>query len=242
MREALRAVRVGDFLKLRVVKLLNKPDCGTAARPLKQLESLSRPEASALFIRAISSLKTVITFAHPTLVATSNVFLDRFSKRMTEVIEGGVGWEEINVWYKSIFGQVSQKTRTYYLGDSAGVRLPSFNIGWINADTDESRDLERAMQECRVAKFVDGKRKGDPRTQITPGDGKKPRLGDANVQRAKGVVAGAHQQIPTDKAGAEMSAFVKAHPKVKKQHACWNFFHAQGCKMGNKCRFHHVEK
>lgn len=255
MLAALRSVRTGHFTSVKLLHLISKEDSSSPADPLKGFRALSRAEAATAMRDAFAKLTQVISVASPNLASTAIPFIEKLKKRLCTAIDDDVGWSQISDYYASIMRKVAQPTRQYSFGEG-GSLYAVFDSEWIDAHSTARDELERATQEKRAeaaaTRALSGKlprREGDD-MQGESKRSKKKRLRSERAAAKKATVMARASTVtdgdavPRDKADkAALEKFEQEHPSKQIDgetvHACWGFWHAQGCTFGKACKFHH---
>ena len=244
LRKALRAVRTGRIDQLRFLHLIGKEDNGTASDPLRALSSMSRHDAHVAVAEAFSRLTHAISVAIPTVSPQATPFLIKFQKVIVRAILDDVAIKTISKWVAAVLHLVSQSRRQYSFGEG-GASLPRFEIDFIETNSEERIELERATQDeraKRAAASVVGK--GGPHKDTTtvdkrgrqaPDPTSKTQLKKAKLAVKKAASATAADDGADDKHGpgvdpngAKVPNPVKnpAHKDKDAQQRAWDAFNA----------------
>ena len=145
MLKALRNVRVGNFVALRLLHLLDRPDAGTADEPLKGIAAEGRAEASLRIAEAFEVLKDAVLIASPETVGSAMPFFAAFRKKLATSVRDGAPWDNLNKYYRSIVKKISAPSRRFFAGDGGGHVGASFDPEWIDAPSTAKEELERSI-------------------------------------------------------------------------------------------------
>ena len=268
--KALRNVRVGNFVAVRLLHLVDKPDAGTADEPLKSIAAAGRVAAELLISESFDVLKDAVMIASPEVVGSAMPFFKAFRKKLLAAISDGAPWDAINKYYRGVAKKISAPSRRFFTGDGGGHVGASFDPAWVEAYSQAKEELERSITKA-VAKEAakEGKGEGgsggggrgkggkgaakreqhepDPNSARSKKKAKADQLksADAKRYRAKGVKVGDAVAVPAIeglKAWAEELNTKLNITHDTGKHPCWMFWHPQGCPHDSaSCRFSHSQ-
>ena len=118
--KALRMVRVGNFVGLRLLHLLDKPDSGSADEPFKAFAALSRQEAALRIGEAFDKLKDAVLIASPESVHEAMPFFSALRLKLITAIGDEAPWDALGKYYRSIVKKISAPSRRFFLGEGDG--------------------------------------------------------------------------------------------------------------------------
>ena len=148
MLKALRNVRVGNFVALRLLHLLDRPDSGTADEPLKSVAAAGRTEAALRIAEAFEVLKDAVLIASPETVSTAMPFFTALRKKLIAAVRDGAPWDALNKYYRSIAKKISAPSRRFFAGEGGGHVGASFDPEWVEAYSTAKEELERAITKA----------------------------------------------------------------------------------------------
>ena len=269
--KALRNVRVGNFVAVRLLHLVDKPDAGTADEPLKSFAAAGRVAAELLISDSFDVLKDAVLIASPEAVGSAMPFFKAFRKKLLAAINDGAPWDAINKYYRGVAKKISAPSRRFFTGDGSGHVGASFDPAWVEAYSQAKEELERSITKA-VAKEAaregkgdggpigGGKIKGgkgpagkreqhepDPNSARSKKKAKAEQLksADAKRYRAKGVKVGDAVPVPAIEDLKTWSDELSTKLNITHdsgKHPCWMFWHPQGCPHdSNSCRFSHSQ-
>ena len=168
--KALRNVRVGNFVSLRLLHLVDKSDSGTNDEPLKGMAAAGRDAAQLLINETFEVLKDAVMIASPETVSAAMPFFTAFRKKLLAAIKDGAPWDDVSKYYRSIVHKISAPSRRFFAGDGGGHVGASFDADWVEAYSQAKEELERSLTKAagfNAAKMAldarDGGKKGGPK-------------------------------------------------------------------------------
>ena len=241
-RKGVGLVRQGRFDKLRLGLLLDKQVDGSKQDTLIW-EVTKESEPCEAILRASARLIEVVAVVHPQAGSTALTFFNALANKLVEQRKKGVDWGPIAKYHLGIMRRISTNPRNFFIAIPGAVFVVAFNVSLLSERSDELVELE----EARLKAIAGGTRKRDDdgKSGGKPDKKQKTGGGQPNAVRAAGVAAGAAVPRPPPK-DAQWDTWKTQHPlgpsqsgKHQNRPACWDFHHPQGCKLGDKCDFHH---
>ena len=243
-----QTVRTGRLDKIKIMHLVDMEDEGTPEHPFKTLKSKG-DLSTALLSRAIAELISVIANTTPDDAATAIPFLNKLTSEITKWKGWGVSWDELGKYWAATMRRVTKHSR-YFLTGTSDRSSAQYEISWLTQRTTE----RIALEEAQLSGRREGKKKMDnspvkPRPKKPRGDEEEDKEKDKDkdknkVRHAPGIKKGKAQSVP-GKGDKAWDDFNEKHPKAAREKdgaeypACWDYWHGQGCKRGDKCSFHH---
>ena len=245
--EQISRIRAGRLDKLRWMYFLQEADPGTASEPLKGLRKESRSEALVKISNIFDDVIAIYTIAAPRDAPDAIKFFGRLKHMLQNLVDLGVAWSVIDKHMSTIMRLVSNKARSYALGEAAhsgaDFSLTIFDGGTAlmkqvqkdemaqlaaNAARSELKRTVTAAIESSDDEQEDGvvktkkKPKKKPKKEKQPKD--KPKVEQPKVDPPKkepryaaGVTPGTPVPFPGVDADAA-KAFLLAHPPVDVVH------------------------
>jgi hypothetical protein len=102
---ALRRVRTAVLIKVRLLHLVDKDDCGTDSDPPGRLRQTGRSEGGTPAVHSAASVGVGVLRA----VGQILQFVSALQEQLLKSIEAGVGWKELSTYYCKVMRHVDQK-------------------------------------------------------------------------------------------------------------------------------------
>ena len=117
--EQISRIRAGRLDKVRWMHFLQEADPGTTSEPLKGLRKGSRSEALVKLGCIFDDVVAIYTIAAPRESPDALKFFGRLKLQLQNLIDMGMDWITIDKHMSTIMRLVSNKARSYALGEAA---------------------------------------------------------------------------------------------------------------------------
>ena len=135
---AFRKIRTLVMLKVRLLHLVDKDDCGTDADPLAGFAKMQRSQAMVELPLCLQRMQSAWVFAVPASAGQILQFGMALQKMLLEGLQAGVEWSDLSIYYCKVMRRVDQKAAGF-AGRTAGKQEPPdarwarvipFTSGW----------------------------------------------------------------------------------------------------------------
>lgn len=143
-RTAVRHVRIGNYLKVRLLHLLKLSDNGTATNPLAGFTMQNR---QALLSQSLQVVLQIVTFTLPSHAMLASQFFNTLTKRLCEALSAGVSLGDVSEFYRSTMAKCVLPVLAYALGEHDS-SAPRFELGLLDEASESRRKFDRAFSRA----------------------------------------------------------------------------------------------